>query len=290
MATIGSLFSGVGGLELGLERGLKDSGYETNVLWQVERDAWCRRVLAERYPEAVRFDDVRTAANLPHVDLMCGGFPCQDVSVSGSGKGLSGERSGLWFQFLRIINEVRPSIVVVENSPMLRSRGLVEVLQGLAQSGYDAEWGMHSASGAGAPHIRERLVVVAYPQRSSEAGGTPSDPVCKRVFNPEDGSELVRDVVRLGSGEARGWEDLAGKSRGDGDEPSPSTRAVDAAANRSPSERGFWPDAPPPFRRVDDGVPTRLDRRRLKGLGNAVCVPVFEGVGVRCAEILQGRF
>lgn len=112
MIRIGSLFSGIGGLELGLERGIPGA----STAWQVEIDPFCLRVLAKHWPSATRMTDVRSvgAANLAPVDLICGGFPCQDVSSAGARKGLSGARSGLWYEYLRIVGELRPRIVVVE--------------------------------------------------------------------------------------------------------------------------------------------------------------------------------
>jgi DNA (cytosine-5)-methyltransferase 1 len=156
---IGSLFSGIGGLELGLEAAL---GGET--IWQVEREDFARRVLEKHWPGARRFDDVRTvgAHNLEPVDLICGGFPCQDVSWAGAGAGLDGERSGLWSEFRRVVRELRPVYVVVENVAALLARGLATVLGDLAASGYDAEWSTVSACSVGAPHMRQRLFVVAY--------------------------------------------------------------------------------------------------------------------------------
>src|SRR5512146_2306862 len=111
--TIGSLFSGIGGLELGLERaGLGP------VVWQVEKDAYCRAVLAKHWPDATRYEDVKDVGrgNLHNVDLICGGFPCQDVSCAGKRAGISGERSGLWTEFARITGELRPRYVIVENT------------------------------------------------------------------------------------------------------------------------------------------------------------------------------
>ena len=100
---IGSLFSGIGGLELGLEHATGG-----RVCWQVERDAWCRDVLAKHWPDAVRYDDVCTVNGLPAVDLICGGFPCQDVSLAGKRAGFAGERSSLWREYRRIIADVGP--------------------------------------------------------------------------------------------------------------------------------------------------------------------------------------
>ena len=134
--TVGSLFAGIGGFDLGFER----AGFKT--VWQVEIDSYCQKVLAKNFPEAERFGDIRECGshNLKPVDVICGGYPCQDISVAGQGKGLTGERSGLWGHYRRIIGEIRPRYVLVENSPALTSRGLGTVLGDLASLGYDAEW------------------------------------------------------------------------------------------------------------------------------------------------------
>lgn len=171
---VGSLFSGIGGFELGFERaGMR-------VSWQVEQDAYCRAVLARHFPDAVRFEDVREvgAQNLAPVDLVCGGFPCQDLSAAGRGAGIDGTRSGLWSEFARIVRELRPRYVVVENVPALLTgkgkrweRGPIgRVLGDLAEARYDAEWACLSAREFGAPHLRKRVWIVAYPARDAEAG------------------------------------------------------------------------------------------------------------------------
>lgn len=153
----GSLFSGIGGLDLGLERA------GMNVIWQVERDEYCRRVLERHWPNVRRWDDVRAwpQPDTRPVDVLCGGFPCQDISDAGPRIGIDGERSGLWAEFARIIREVRPSIVVVENVSALLDRGIGRVLGDLAAMGFDAEWGVVSSCAVGAAHMRERLFVVA---------------------------------------------------------------------------------------------------------------------------------
>lgn len=157
----GSLFSGIGGLELGLER----AGME--VVWQVEKDDYCRRVLAKHWPDVKRYEDVRDvgAHNLEPVDLIAGGFPCQDLSYMGDGAGIDGERSGLWEEYARIIRELRPGFVLVENVPALFTRGFGRVLGDLADCGYDAEWSVISACSMGAPHLRQRVFIVAYTNR-----------------------------------------------------------------------------------------------------------------------------
>lgn len=156
---IGSLFSGIGGLELGLEwAGFGDT------IWQVERDPFCRAILARHWPSAKRWTDVRTVTglHLAPVDLICGGFPCQDISNAGKREGINGKRSGLWAQFARIIGEVRPFCVVVENVSALRLRGLDVVLSDLETLNYDPLDVIElAASDVGAPHRRKRLFILA---------------------------------------------------------------------------------------------------------------------------------
>ena len=170
--TIGSLFSGVGGLDLGLECALRDGGFDVSTTWQCEQDAWCRGILARHWPDALRYDDVRAlGADAARVDILCGGFPCQDVSVAGKGAGLAGARSGLWFEFSRIARELRPRVIVVENVSALLSRGLDVVLGDLSEAGYDALWFDLRASDVGAPHRRERLFIVAWRRDVADCDG-----------------------------------------------------------------------------------------------------------------------
>ena len=158
-----ALFAGAGGGILGGHL----LGWRT--VCAVELDAYCRRVLLARQrdghlPRFPIWDDVRTFDGRPwrgHVDVVSGGFPCQDISVAGRGRGLDGERSGLWVEMARIIREVRPRFAFVENSPALTVRGLGRVLADLAEMGFDARWGVLGAVDAGAPHRRERIWIVA---------------------------------------------------------------------------------------------------------------------------------
>ena len=159
--THGSLFAGIGGFDLGF----RWAGIET--VWRVEIDPYCRKILERHFPEAERFNDVREcgAHNLKPVDILTGGFPCQDISYAGKGAGIDGERSGLWREMHRIICELRPPYVVVENVPALLTRGMGQVLGSLAESGYDAEWESLPAAAFGAPHIRDRVWILAYPRQ-----------------------------------------------------------------------------------------------------------------------------
>jgi len=142
--------------------------YPRNVLLQRQRDG----IL----PEFPIWDDIRTLDGRPWrgtVGVLAGGFPCQDISSSGGGKGLSGERSGLWFEYLRLIEEIGPEFVFAENSPNLRTRGLATVIKGLASLGYDSRWCILGSSDFGAAHVRKRMWILAYPysKRQSKQGG-----------------------------------------------------------------------------------------------------------------------
>jgi DNA (cytosine-5)-methyltransferase 1 len=160
MLTVGSLFAGIGGFDLGFER----AGFE--IKWQVEIDPFCRRVLEKHWPHVRRYEDVRECGvgNLESVDVIVGGFPCQDISSSNSHKpGIDGAKSGLWREMARIVRELRPRFVVVENVSDLLHRGLGSVLGDLADVGYDAEWESLPACAFGLPQPRWRVFVIAYP-------------------------------------------------------------------------------------------------------------------------------
>ena len=167
-----ALFAGAGGGILGG----KLLGWRT--VCAVEIDAYARSVLLARQRDGCLepfpiWDDVTTFDGHPwagRVDVVSGGFPCQDISSAGKRRGISGERSGLWAEFARIVGEVQPSFVFVENSPMLLARGAGVVLGDLAALGYDARWGVVSAENAGAPHERERFWLVAHRQGNGSAG------------------------------------------------------------------------------------------------------------------------
>ena len=164
MITVGSLFTGIGGLDLGLER----AGMQ--IVWQSEIDPYACRVLAARYPYIPNLGDITAIdwSTVERPNLICGGFPCQDISIAGVGAGLEGEHSGLWTHFATAVRQLRPQYVVVENSPALPVRGLGDVLADLAGCGYDAEWDCIPAASIGAPHLRARTWLVAYPSRDRD--------------------------------------------------------------------------------------------------------------------------
>jgi DNA (cytosine-5)-methyltransferase 1 len=239
--TIGSLFAGIGGFELGLERAIP--GAQT--IWQVEQNEYCQRILKKHWPHAQLFDDVCEvgAHNLPPVDILCGGFPCQDISTIGKGEGLNGKKSGLWFQMFRIICELRPRIVIMENVSAILVRGLPRILGDLAGIGYDCEWQIISASQFGALHQRKRWFAVAYPT-STQAGRL----------------ELSR------------MEKTRRKTR-------PNTRSHRNQIARDLRGDGFWKEGTtePPFYFLDYGISNRL--AGLTALGNSIVPQCSQWIG-----------
>lgn len=160
MLTVLDLFSGIGGFSLGLER---TGGFKTVAFCEI--DPFCRKVLAKHWPGVPVYDDITTADFTPgFADVICGGFPCQDISTAGKRAGITGERSGLWQHMVGAVRLVRPRYVIVENVAALLSNGLDTVLGDLASIGYDCEWHCIPASAVGAPHRRDRWWGVAYPQ------------------------------------------------------------------------------------------------------------------------------
>lgn len=168
--TVGSLFSGIGGIEMGLER---TGGFKT--VWQCEIDEYASAVLRKHWPQVPNLGDITKVDwnGIEKPDIICGGFPCQDISVAGKGKGIKeGTRSGLWFEFARAIRSLRPRYALIENVAAIATRGLDIVLADLAETGYDAEWLDLRASDVGAPHRRERLFIVAYPASGGCGAGS----------------------------------------------------------------------------------------------------------------------
>lgn len=261
----GSLFAGIGGMDLGLDR----AGMQC--AWQVEIDPYARKVLTKHWPEVPKYEDVRTVGrhNLASVDLIAGGFPCQDISNAGKRAGIEGERSRLWSEFHRIICELRPRYVLVENVAALLVRGIDRVLGDLAACGYDAEWQCISAASVGAPHRRDRLFIVAYTAHSNDS------PCCNTQGRPS-----------LQSGGSRRREDgrpcvsrdfsLPFQSRLEGDERIFMANARQRRQYANTTRPSWWA-IEPDVDRVANGIPARVDR--LKGLGNAVVPQVAEYIG-----------
>jgi len=187
------LFSGIGGFSLGLER----AGMRTIAFCEV--DPVCRQVLRKHWPVVPIFEDVKTlSAKDIHetVDVICGGFPCQDISVAGLGAGLAGERSGLWYQFHRLIEEAQPRYVIIENVAALRARGLDEILRCLSALGFDAEWHCIPARSVGAPHQRDRVWVVGYSDKLRRSGPKNSQSNHQRHERSPSGSNVTVESAR----------------------------------------------------------------------------------------------
>lgn len=257
------LFSGIGGFSLGLER---TGGFETVAFCEIE--PFCRRVLAKHWPEVPCYDDVRTlsasrlAADGIAVDAVCGGFPCQDISSAGNKVGISGERSGLWREYSRLIGELRPSLVFVENVSALLSRGLGDVLGDLAALGYDADWHCIPATFVGAPQRRDRLWLVAHANsgRGDRRGAVGEN---GGAVSPEG----LERLLRRGRG---------GAHLGHADSAPQDALAPEGSPRRAAGKPGGWP-AEPDVGRMAHGVPARVDR--LRALGNAVVPQVVELLG-----------
>lgn len=268
--TFGSLFSGIGGMDLGLER----SGMTCK--WQVEIDQWCRERLAGKWLGVKRHDDVNTFPpnGTPrdwYVDVIAGGFPCQDVSLAGKGEGIDGSRSGLWKRFRDIIRDLQPRYVLVENTPGLIVRGLDRVLGDLACLGFDAEWDVLSAAAFGASQLRKRLFIVAYPsgQRLPADLLAPSE-----EFRRRDAPQGWRRNVQ--------FERLGGRV---GDQEYPPTPG-DGEWSRIPQSRWEPPCVQRGVRGAVHGTADGMDR--IHAIGNMVFPANAEWIGRRILEASGG--
>ena len=270
-----ALFSGAGGGILGGHL----LGWRT--VCAVEQNQYAASVLVARQndgtlPPFPIWDDVCTFDGRPWhgiVDVISGGFPCQDISAAGKGVGITGERSGLWKEFARIIGEVRPRYVFVENSPMLVNRGLGTVLGDLSALGFDAEWGVVSAADVGAPHERERIWIVA--QRRDILPHPDHQRARRRkqfeACAQKEASCIVANVDGIGELQQKGCEfhEWGWFSNG-----------VEEDAANGWNE---WWGTEPEVGRMVHGVANRVDR--IKALGNGQ-VPA---VAARAWDILTNR-
>jgi len=247
MLTVGSLFSGIGGIELGLEW----AGFKT--VWGVENDPFCNKILERRFPGVQRFLDIRSVGkhNLPPVDLVCGGFPCQDVSIGAVFKerGLH-NRSGLWTEYARVVRELRPRWVLVENVPNLKNHGADRVVSDMEEAGYSCWPTVVGADVLGAPYQRRRVFVLC---RDNANGNCDiGEDMAKGWAVPAECERKVAEAIEGW----RHWEHELGAGDAGAGGASEQSRA-DAYA-----------------RGVRDilGIPDCMDR--LKAVGNA-CTPVI---------------
>ena len=271
------LFSGIGGFSLGLER---TEGFETVAFCEIDKH--CQKVLKKHWPDVPTFDDVTKlkGKNFKNIDVICGGFPCQDISIAGKREGLKGERSGLWSEFKRLIKEVRPQYAIIENVANLRNKGLNQVLKDLWSIGYDCEWHIISASSIGAPHLRERVWIIAHPN-STRTG-----------FNH---SRVRRQFDRGSFQEGRNTNEEISKS------PNADIFRLWCPFASEKEAFGWWTETTSKFRdvfrqilsvepaicRSDDGFSSGLDRgrkQRIKQLGNAVVPQIPQLIGQAILE------
>lgn len=280
-------FSGIGGFSLAA-RWL--GGIET--VQFVEREPFCQRILAKHWPTVPIHDDICTFQPEPgSADIVCGGFPCQDISHAGKGAGLAGERSGLFYELLRVVRLVGPRYVVLENVAAITYRGMDAVLGALAEAGYDAEWACIPAAAVGACHQRDRWWCVAHAksgrrgartgQGASQArhegaragdGAAGSTAYATHLLShgsagQQHGQPAGRSVPKSGDGDRAATPDPM-RQRLEGPDELGGSRAPwpAAIARLSPDWRSYLSE--PVLRRGDDGLSGRVDR--LKALGNAV--------------------
>jgi len=294
MIKVGSLFAGIGGFEKGIEDAF-DGMAET--VWQVEQNSFCQKVLKKHWPNATIFDDVRTVGkhNLEPVHILCGGFPCQSISLVGKMEGLENEeKSGLWWEMHRIISELRDTtrVILLENVANVLSVGGPDVIGSLAEIGYDCEWTVIRASDFGAPHHRARWFCVAYPssighQKVKNQSMRPNNNE-KRIRIQHTGRSISTNVSNTNSENPRKLPKLSERV-----EEMERTQAGDFVRNSSVSVNGNhtrtsnWPrcKVEPILLGMDDGVSDWMDRttkrdnnQRIKALGNAIVPQCSEWV------------
>lgn len=312
--TVGSLFSGIGGLDLGLERaGMR-------VIWQSEIDPYACRVLNKHWPEVTNHGDIKTIdwGTVQRPDVICGGYPCQPFSTAGKRQGRDDPRH-LWPWVLDAISGLRPRYAILENVRGHLSMGGLSVIGELATIGYDAEWRVISAASVGANHRRDRIVIVAYPQ--SQFGNVGESRRDTNAFN-ERGD--IQGETGTGRSAVANTDHSRYAGRNEKTEPEPNGLGFNEARERTATPNdgrvpeqsenvaypqggygrvqepyglrevfrqaselgelsrhlgtlGYWWETEPDVGRVANGVPDRVDR--LKGLGNAVVPQVAELVG-----------
>jgi len=309
--TVGSLFSGIGGIEIGFEK----EGFKSE--WFVEIEPYAQEVLRKRFPRTKIYEDITQVdfRTVPKIDILTGGFPCQDISVAGKQVGIEGSRSSLWKYYAKAIRILRPKFALIENVSALTIRGLNVVLADLAKIGYDAEWYNISASAVGAFHQRERIFIIAYPNSNRESDVSFNEGerqgFVDEVLNTNNNGQLTseeREGIMEGSNTRQKEQNKARESK----RPSYKSRKVgqfskeglqqvpdseyrnvqeselrdkqvkeegretsNRLSNESPDRCGWWATEPK-LGRVADGIPNRVDR--IKCLGNAVvpqCAEVF---------------
>jgi len=293
--TVGSLFSGIGGLDLGLERaGMK-------VIWQSEIDKYCCKILKKHWPEVLNHGNIKEInwQEIQRPNIIAGGYPCQPFSTAGKRKGTQDPRH-LWPWVREAISQLRPDYAILENVPGHLTMGGTEVIGALTEIGYDAEWRVVSAAGLGANHLRKRIIIVAYPnsQRPHRTEINATDrqqsaqsefASCCQTLADTNGERLEKSRPKQQTtGFARTCENKNGIVADTENQRCETRRQQFRTQSKYPvfANRGThqswnylatnW-QIEPNVGRVADGIPNRVDR--LRGLGNAVVPQVAEYIG-----------
>ena len=267
MLTVGSLFSGIGGLDLGLERaGMK-------VIWQSEIDPYACKVLSKHWPKVPNYGNIKQInwGDIVQPDVICGGYPCQPFSTAGKRKGEDDPRH-LWPWVREAISQLRPRYAILENVRGHLSLGGLSVIGELASIGYDAEWRIVSAASVGAPHKRERVIIVAYPNNSRPH--TAQINTAEARVNAFSGFRGRSQNVAYPN---RVSMDDSNFNRSDTPPLGKSQTIFSFARGSSDARTGEQWFSEPNVGRVANGIPSRVDR--LRGLGNAVVPQVAEVIG-----------
>ena len=263
------LFSGIGGFSLGLER---TGGFDTVAFCEVCPKA--RQVLRKHWQDIPIYEDVKTLTSEQlesdniKVDVITGGFPCQDISTCGKGAGIEGERSGLFYEIIRLANEIRPHYVILENVSALLGRGMDVVLGELSKIGFDAEWHCIPASSIGAPHRRDRIWIIAYRNTNNS--------IREAIGGIQKGTNAECSRIRSDVSYPTSWQGYEHEAnRGNGEIETQTIFGDGASAlGKCP-----WWSNQSPVCRVLDGVSDGLHKDRLKQLGNSVVPQIPELIG-----------
>jgi DNA (cytosine-5)-methyltransferase 1 len=250
--TVGSLFSGIGGIELGLER---TRGFKT--IWFSDIEPYTEEIRKRHWPEAKELGDITKikwqAVTAPEV--LTGGFPCQDISSAGKQAGIKGKKSGLWKEYLKAISILRPKYIIAENVAALLNRGIETILSDLAKIGYDAEWHCIPASKLGSPHRRDRIFIIAYPN----------------TLYQETGEKVLREYHNIKVANTPSISTIQRITK-----QKPIITRISKEITEFSSKIKNW-QVEPGLGRVAHGVPNCMDR--LKSLGNAVVPQVAQFIG-----------
>ena len=295
------LFSGIGGFSLAAKWVWGD---DLDIVGFCEIEPYAQKVLKKNFPGVPIHEDIKKLRGdeFNEIDLITGGFPCQDISQAGKGAGIKeGTRSGLWFELLRVIGDIRPRFALIENVPMLTVRGGTGVIEDLTEIGYDAEWQIIGADDVGARHRRKRIWIVSYPKHIRRYGVQESEGSGSRIHSQagqsraeqskgsDSGKRRNEDLahsdkagnrrIKLKNGDWESRDRQEGKNLGSvSDNSSPDSGKTEKQTTRKPcradwlpgdrtKQQGYW-STEPKLGRVANGVPSRVDR--LKGLGNAI--------------------